>query len=1090
MHSFAKWTVVSCGAALSALAFPPKAAAAGPDLVVAAIDTSALGGDFQALTLAGSIAATIRNQGDEDTPSDVVVAFFEDTNFSGAYEPGTDNLLLELVDAPIAPGEDRVVGGDVTGASVLFRDNRVFVLADADDSIFETDETNNLANTGDDCTFEPPPGLVDPVLEWSWTSSLVDPGSLNVMMTPAVIDLDGNGVPDVVFASTASRGGGVVEVGILRALRGNDGAEIFSVTDPALRVNTAASVAVGDIDLDGRPEIVACDDSGARLIAFEHDGTFKWRSPVLEAINWGAPAIADLDEDGTPEIVIGRQALSNAGALLWTGTGGRGTQAAVGPLSAVADVDLDGAPEVVAGNTLYSASGAAEWTNAAVPDGYVAVANCDADPQAEIVHVSGGNVRLLEHTGAVKWGPVAIPGGGAGGPPTVADYDFDGFPEIGVAGAIRYAVFEHTGALKWAAVTQDGSSNRTGSSVFDFDGDGSAEVVYRDELFLRVYRGTDGLVLFSTPMSSCTWHEYVLVADVDGDANAEIVAVANDNCGFGPQRGVFVFGSASDGWVATRPLWNQHTYHITNIADDGSIPADEADNWSFPPGSPYNNYRQNVLTTAGPLAAPDLTASLLAFACAGDDTFVSARIGNGGAVLVGAGLPVSFYDGDPASGGVLLGTAATSGPLLPGRFETVTLLLGAPVAGAICVVADDTGGLSGTENECDEANNRHCADVADRTPPVLTCPGPIVVDVSDVNDVPIVFVATALDECDPDPSVQCNPPSGSIFPVGDSTVACSATDSSGNSAFCTFDVRVRPCVDFDRTGAGAVADGTLVADQYLPLGVRVSALSDTGTPGAFARRPGPPGSSTDDLVPETAPNYLQTSSGADDSDSGALTFDFVDPDSGAARPVSFVSLAFLDVEDSGSGPGGRGVSRLLAFDGGGVLVGAVDIPVGPNGGRFSAQIGAPGGGLAIARAVALVGDRGDSAGVDALCFEPVAPALDVRILGDAPRAPLGEPYAFHVVSRNRGDAPVTADVVVRATLKLSSDGRLVLGPRPLRAPAGVKVFGGTSDYEIPLPRNKPRLWNRTIHLVAECLDPATGGSMGRAVYSFVVLPPR
>lgn len=189
------------------------------------------------------------------------------------------------------------------------------------------------------------------------------------------------------------------------APNGATGAELFTVTDQANQISTTASVATGDIDHDGRPEIIASDSSGVRLIAFEHDGTFKWRSPNLEFVYWGAPALADLDQDGTPEIILGRQVLN---------------------------------------------------------------AN---------------------------------------------------------------------GTIKWAAATQDSKSNRTGSSVFDFDGDGSAEVVYRDELYLRVYRGLDGAALFQVPMSSCTWHEYVLVADVDADGNAEIVSVANNSCGFGPQRG-------------------------------------------------------------------------------------------------------------------------------------------------------------------------------------------------------------------------------------------------------------------------------------------------------------------------------------------------------------------------------------------------------------------------------------------------------------------------------------------------------------------------------------------------------------------------
>ena len=121
------------------------------------------------------------------------------------------------------------------------------------------------------------------------------------MNTPSVIDLDGDGIPDVIFGATASTGGGLVEVGFLRALRGNDGTELFSVTQTSpidLRISTTCSVATGDIDLDRLPEIITSDSSGTRLIAFENDGAFKWRSVNLEAIDWGAPAIADLNQDG------------------------------------------------------------------------------------------------------------------------------------------------------------------------------------------------------------------------------------------------------------------------------------------------------------------------------------------------------------------------------------------------------------------------------------------------------------------------------------------------------------------------------------------------------------------------------------------------------------------------------------------------------------------------------------------------------------------------------------------------------------------------------------------------------------------------
>ena len=635
-------------------------------LVVDLVDRSSVTGDFQTLAISGTIMADITNQGAAAAVGLFTITFFEDVNANGTFESAVDDVLGSTTRSGLAAGATVMVNAAVSGM-VDFRDNLIYAFVDSGDVIAESREDNNYSNTGLLCEFAPPVGSFDPVLEWSWTSSSVRPTALNVMNTPSVIDLNDDGIPDVVFGATASTGGANVEVGFLRALNGNDGTELFTVSDLSLRINTAASIAVADIDGDGRPEIIASDSTGSRLIAFEHDGTFKWRSPFLEPINWGASSIADLDGDGTPEIVMGRQVINSAdGTIRWTGTGGRG---GIGqfPLSFVADLNMDGSPEVVAGNTAYTAAGGIHW-QVALPDGHGAIGNFDDDPFPEIVLVSGGQVRLLEHDGTVKRGPVAIPGGGTGGPPTVADYDSDGEPEIGIAGASRYVVFETDGTVKWTAVTQDFSSNRTGSSVFDFDGDGAAEVVYSDEIRLCIYKGFDGTILFQTLLSSCTWHEYPVVADVDADGNAEIVAVANNNCGKGPQQGIFVYGDASDSWVTTRRIWNQHTYHITNVNDDGTIPTVEANNWET-----FNNFRQNVQTAGSVLASPDLTASFLRISFVPGDPLITARIGNGGANVVGAGVPVAFYDGDPSSRGTLLGVVNTTVALQPGQFEDVTL---------------------------------------------------------------------------------------------------------------------------------------------------------------------------------------------------------------------------------------------------------------------------------------------------------------------------------------------------------------------------------------------------------------------------------
>ncbi len=542
------------------------------------------------------------------------------------------------------------------------------------------------------------PRQFDPVVEWHKDTFAVRPDSNQVMMTPAVIDVNGDHIPDVVFSTFGDSyvfGGSAG--GVLRAVSGSDGREIWAATDPAFAVDAYSGVAVGDVDRDGRPEIFAADPNQA-IAAFRSDGTGWWKSPPIPGgIGWGSGALADLDGDGVPELVVGSTVLNTSdGTIRWTGSRGTGN-GGNGPLSIVADLDRDGSPEVVTGNTAYHSDGSIYWSLPA-GDGFPAVGNFDADPYPEIVVVGGGVVSLFEHDGTRVWGPVANPGG-FGGAPTIADFDNDGQPEIGVAGQRAYTVFETDGTVKWSMPAADGSAV-TGSSVFDFDGDGAAEVVYADELFLRIYRGTDGTVLYSLPKSSGTTYEYPVIADVDGDGNAEIVAVANRLIG-GAQTGLYVIGDRNNTWVNARQIWNQHTYHITNVNDDGTIPAHEANSWET-----YNTYRLNVLTSGfDPRSAPDLlpTGVAQSVGANGNVTFI-ATVRNDGSP-VSPGVSVAFYDGNPAKGGRLLGTVPTATRLTQGQSEAVSFTVPAGSVNDLWVRADDDGAGIGVVPEFDETNN-------------------------------------------------------------------------------------------------------------------------------------------------------------------------------------------------------------------------------------------------------------------------------------------------------------------------------------------------------------------------------------------------
>jgi RHS repeat-associated protein len=669
------------------------------DLTVNAVDISSMSVDPGTLTVSGMVTATIANLGSGAANGPFTLTIFEDRNANGTYEPELDNHLGDSQVAELDAGVTTPVSVPVSG-TVLFTGNRVYAFVDSQDTVLESDETNNYNHTGGEC-IPSEPGVFSPTLEWQWTSSSTLSSYRQVMMSPAVVDLNDDGIPDIVFSTFA--GGDYTSNGHLRAISGNGGSELFTVTDAAYDVRGAASVAVGDIDLDGRPEILVGDESGSRLLAFEHDGTYKWRSPTITGtVNWGAAALADLDHDGTPEIIIGATVLNADGTVRWAGAYGTGNGGA-GPLSLAADLDMSGEMEVVAGNTAYRADGSVYWNNTAVPNGFNAIGDIDSDGFPEVVVVGGGALYLLEHDGTLKWGPVSISGGG-GGAPTVADVDADGVPEIGVAGNSRYTVFEGDGTVKWIVVTQDASSRMTGSSVFDFEGDGSVEVVYGDERYLRVYRGLDGVVLWQTASSSGTTYELPVIVDVDADGNAEIVKVSNNYSG-GGQYGVQVYGDANDQWVPTREIWNQHTYHITNVNADGSIPTNEANNWEI-----YNNYRQNIYTLACASARPDLTASYVRRADSAAGITLTARIGNGGGVFVPPGVYVSFYSGDPAAGGTLLGTTTTSIRLNPGDYQDVSLVVPFDTAAnPVWVVADDQGGLHGLHTELDEVNNLHAS---------------------------------------------------------------------------------------------------------------------------------------------------------------------------------------------------------------------------------------------------------------------------------------------------------------------------------------------------------------------------------------------
>lgn len=83
--------------------------------------------------------------------------------------------------------------------------------------------------------------------------------------------------------------------------------------------------------------------------------------------------------------------------------------------------------------------------------------------------------------------------------------------------------------------------------------------------------------------------------------------------------------------------------------------------------------------------------------------------------------------------------------------------------------------------------------VNDTQPPSITCPANITTN-ADPNQCSAVVTypaPTVSDNCPGVGAPTCSPASGSSFPAGTTTVTCSVTDSSNNTASCSFTVTVR-----------------------------------------------------------------------------------------------------------------------------------------------------------------------------------------------------------------------------------------------------------------------------------------------------------
>lgn len=465
----------------------------------------------------------------------------------------------------------------------------------------------------------------------------------DVYSSPAVGDLDGDGLPDIVvgygstieFAETGNTAGGV------RAYRRN-GTLLWQRSFGTGQFSPVMGTpAIGDVDGDGQVEVVWGAANQNIYVVRGSDGTDKpgWPIAVCDTI-FSSATLADLDGDGLRDVIIGQDAhltcpaprnLDGGCLNAFRGTGASlpgfpvCVDQTISSAPAVADLDGDGSLDVVVGTGLF-------W--------------------------AGRNRRVY----AFRSNGTALPGwpatvdGQVNGAIAIGDLDRDGTPEViasdevyGGSTARNVYVFNANGTLRWKRQPKDydGSNlNASAPVVADVLGDSNLEVLVATNGEICVF-DKDGNQLTRTTGSPATNPSFPALGVISDPA------VANFEPGSGDIEVVAISGTPFPTYTDSKVnVWNPKS---TNVCPPWGMFKNTADRGSIFPGSPACDRQGQFFAITpcraidtrnpnGPLAGPRIAAQRVrSFKIAGGAAACVSSVPRD-AVAVAANVTVVFPD--------------------------------------------------------------------------------------------------------------------------------------------------------------------------------------------------------------------------------------------------------------------------------------------------------------------------------------------------------------------------------------------------------------------------------------------------------------